>query len=67
MARDTLWIMAVHMLTAYDIVDPVDEKGNSVTADSNLEFKNAMVRFVAFLDLVSSKLMDNQVLHRTSR
>lgn len=55
MARDTIWIMAAHILTAYDIVDPVDEQGSVVTADSNLEFTNAMVRFVAVLELVFSR------------
>lgn len=47
MARDTLWIMAAHILTAYDIVDPVDMEGQELTANSHLEYTNAMVRYVA--------------------
>lgn len=47
MARDTLWIMAAHILTAYDIVDPFDMEGQKLTANSHLEYTNAMVRYVA--------------------
>ncbi|KAJ3512864.1 hypothetical protein NLJ89_g3271 [Agrocybe chaxingu] len=45
MARDTLWVMAAHILTAYDITDPVDKDGNKLTADSPMEWSNAMVSF----------------------
>jgi hypothetical protein len=38
--------MAATMLAAYDIVDPVDLEGNKLTADTPLEYTNAMVRYV---------------------
>ncbi|KAJ6533014.1 cytochrome P450 [Mycena capillaripes] len=38
MARDTLWIMAASLLTAYTITDPLDMNGNVLTADSHLEY-----------------------------
>ncbi|KAK7046845.1 cytochrome P450 [Favolaschia claudopus] len=44
-ARDTIWMMAASMLTAYDIVNPTDLDGNKLTADSPLEFTNAMISF----------------------
>ncbi|KAJ7230296.1 cytochrome P450 [Mycena pura] len=44
MARDTLWIMAASLLTAYTITDPCDMDGSVLTADSQLEYTNAMVR-----------------------
>jgi hypothetical protein len=44
MARDTLWIMAASLLTAYSITDPLDMDGKVLTADSHLEYTNAMVR-----------------------
>ena len=55
MARDTLWIMAAHILTAYEITDPVDMEGRKLTAESRLEYTNAMVRYVyQFFPLVHS-------------
>ncbi|KAJ7075369.1 cytochrome P450 [Mycena belliarum] len=48
-ARDTVWMMAASMLTAYDIVDPIDRAGNRLTADTPLEYTNAMVRYVLAL------------------
>lgn len=44
MARDTLWVMAAHILAAYDITDPVDMDGNKLTVDTPMEWSNAMVR-----------------------
>jgi hypothetical protein len=39
-------MMAASMLSAYDIVDPIDLHGNKITADTPLEYTNAMVRYV---------------------
>ncbi|KAJ7212999.1 cytochrome P450 [Mycena pura] len=40
----TLWIMAASLLTAYTITDPCGMDGSVLTADSHLEYTNAMVR-----------------------
>ncbi|KDR81038.1 hypothetical protein GALMADRAFT_241660 [Galerina marginata CBS 339.88] len=45
LARDTLWILAAHILTAYEIIDPVDMTGKKLTSESSLEYANAMVSF----------------------
>lgn len=46
MAFDTLWIMAAHLLAAYEIVNPIDEEGMPITNETYLEYTNAMVRSV---------------------
>ncbi|PPR07338.1 hypothetical protein CVT26_013654 [Gymnopilus dilepis] len=49
MARDTLWIMAAHILAAYDVLDPFDMEGNKLTSESDLEYTNTMVRYASNL------------------
>ncbi|KAK7059624.1 cytochrome P450 [Favolaschia claudopus] len=63
MARDTLWIMAASILTAYSITDPLDADGKILTADSHLEYTNAMVSFppnikVSFKLRVAESMID---------
>lgn len=35
MAFDTLWIMAAHLLAAYEIVNPIDEQGRPITTETH--------------------------------
>lgn len=61
-ARDTIWVMAASILTAYDISEAVDMDGRKLTAESPLEFTNAMIRCVRDLRLLacSNFLSDNK-------
>ncbi|KAJ6532992.1 cytochrome P450 [Mycena capillaripes] len=62
-ARDTVWIMAASMLAAYDIVDPVDLDGNKLTADTPLEYTNAMVSFAPHFKVSFKRRIPESMIH----
>jgi len=65
MARDTLWIIAASLLTAYSITDPLDMDGNVLTADSHLEYTNAMVSFPPHTRVSFKPRMAESMIHES--
>ncbi|KAF8219463.1 cytochrome P450 [Tricholoma matsutake] len=63
MARDTLWIMAASMLTAYEISEAVDVDGRKLTAESPLEYTNAMVSFAPHIKVSFKRRIPETMIH----
>lgn len=67
MAFDTLWIMAAHLLAAYEIVNPIDEQGRPITTETHLEYTNAMVSFPpSYKVSLRRRLPENMILEALS-
>ncbi|KAJ7649001.1 cytochrome P450 [Mycena polygramma] len=62
-ARDTLWIIAASLLTAYDITDPRDADGEVLTRDSCLEYTNAMVSFPPPISISFKPRVPESMIH----
>ncbi|KAJ7124060.1 cytochrome P450 [Mycena crocata] len=62
-ARDTVWMMAASMLAAYDIVNPIDLEGNQLTAQSPLEYTNAMVSFAPRFKVSFKRRVPENMIH----
>lgn len=62
-ARDTIWVMAASILTAYDISEAVDMDGRKLTAESPLEFTNAMISFAPRFKVSFKRRIPESTIH----
>ncbi|KAJ7155325.1 cytochrome P450 [Mycena filopes] len=63
MARDTIFIMAASILSAYNITNPLDSEGKILTAESHLEYTNAMVSFPPRVQVSFEPRIAKSIIH----
>ena len=66
-ARDSIWIIAASILTAYDISEAIDIDGTKLTPESPLEFTNGIIRCVRNLRLFAHSYATTKALRLASR
>ncbi|THU82305.1 cytochrome P450, partial [Dendrothele bispora CBS 962.96] len=62
-AKDTIWVMAASILTAFEITDPLDMNGNKLTSESTLEFTNAMISFPPRMKVTFKPRIPESIIH----
>ncbi|KAJ3512866.1 hypothetical protein NLJ89_g3273 [Agrocybe chaxingu] len=62
-ARDTIWILAASILSAYEISDAYDMEGKKLTPDSPLEYTNAMISFAPKFKVSFKRRIPENMIH----